>query len=442
MLRLWIVLPLILFFTFPLVAVAGERKLALIRQIQGTEQIPQELARQMDRITIQIVARQENVEILLSGNDTPTGSIVPIWAIESEVVRVGSTYKIESRILDLKSKKLINKALRDNIREEDLLRLFQAALESLFIPNKKRSKVPDQQESISQTQVTKLYDLPTLQISKLDSSQINFRQRVKDLKLAVDDEIIKVGYGSANSLIENKDKSPSQNQINPKIIILNSNTDLEVEYHIKPKPYKKKFDLSLGYETRSSQVSYLVKTSNNAVFINSKLQANILFPYLKEKFGSTFNLSYSGVTSSPVTLPPSYYAGAYLSWFERFWNFSIGLNHESFYFITLTTPGVGAQSNSISTLWAQIKNLVIFDLMGEWKFNTVLGIPTHVEPDNSSLNNNSWQGRQFLVSISPPLGTDKLKTQLSYESITLNNPGETKFILNDSRYMFSLTYAL
>ena len=172
------------------VAFGKVTRLALIRKVQGLEQIPQSLGNQLERLTMLVVSKQPDYELLLSGTDTPTASVIDMVAVESEVGRTKEGFRIEARLLDIRTKKLITKASHDNIREEHLVRMFQAALESLFIPDEKNKPLepdkvvapkpktavlPQEKINVPSTTQVKEPEAPTLDFKKIKSLKNGFK---------------------------------------------------------------------------------------------------------------------------------------------------------------------------------------------------------------------------------------------------------------------------
>src|SRR5690606_2640259 len=105
---------------------ASDKNFALVRSIQGAEVLPSHLAKELHSVSLRVLGNQKGYHLLLAGDDPPLESNISIFSIESEIGKDGRNYFIEARLVDLKKKNVITKAVRKDIREEDLLRLFKA----------------------------------------------------------------------------------------------------------------------------------------------------------------------------------------------------------------------------------------------------------------------------------------------------------------------------
>lgn len=425
---------------------AQEKKLALVRKVQGLEQLPSVLSRQLQTLTMMVVTKQPGYEILLSGNDTPTGSLVDIVALESEVVLVGDSYRVEARLLNLKTKKLINKASRENIREEDLVRLFQGALESLFLDN--IQKVPTLQKIVEKKPVfvPKIISIRN-QVNPPDQKTLDFKQRVMSLKTEADTAI-------AKKIIE-KEKIADAEKDAKKLMIANATSDQkksslnilaeEVQEQVKPPKIQltKTYHVFAGYESRGILCDYLIGTDTRAQLLTIKANGNVPFEKFDGKIGATADVTYSRGISVPVVIPSLYEIGLYGSWLESSWNASVGLMRSSSFFVNLSSPGEGIKSQAITTTWLKVKTNFSMNFIGEWKVGLSYGVPQTVETDFSPLKSvKKWQGSHLFATITPPLNYREWESNFSIEQNSLTTQGERLFTLKETRVALSIRRSL
>jgi hypothetical protein len=437
---------LLLIILFSFYAEANDRALALVRKIQGVELLPDSLARQLQTITLQVITKQPDYELLLSGTDTPTGSVVNIVAVESEVARMGSTYRIETRLLNLKTKRLMTKASRENIREEDLIRLFQGALESLFIPDKEKEKEKAIQDPISSPPITPRTQQPqpsTTQTSQPEQPTLDFRQRVLQLKSEADHGI---------KVVEEKKQSESNptnnnnNQSSPTNLAKfdgTSSVEAPFENPVNSKVYPKTYDVFFGYDSRQVESIYYVGTTTKVQLMTAKAQGHIPLSLMDGGIAASFDIAYSKSIQSPVALPSIYQAGLYATRLAPKWNASLGFHRDASFFVNLPSPGEGLQPQSISTTWIRAKTNFLLDIKGRWKIGVAYSVPGAVETNYRPLQKaTSWQGANMQFSITPPMVIKDWESNLIVEKINLTTSGESSFTLNESRIALSVRRSL
>lgn len=436
-------------FLLPLlVSAADEKRLALVRRIQGIEQLPASLSRQLQTLTLQVVTKQKDYELLLSGTDTPNASIVEMVAVESEVSRNGNTYRIEARLLDLKSKKLITKASRDDIREEDLIRLFQGALESLFVPDAEKEKEAKDKAPIppktvmEQPKIKSPPPPPSMQISQPDPPTLDFKQRVRDLQTAADKAIVKsVEQKKAQEAA--KKNSPA---VNMKPMARPAMTT-EMEAPFKKEPPTKEFPqrmvLMAGYDIRDVKSEYYLITNTNAKLLTLKVSGDYPFSLLDGSIALGYDLAYSRAVSVPLEIPSPYQVGLYASWLGNFWSTSVGIKQDASFFTNLPGPGEGVQAQTITTNWLTIKSELLLDIWGAWRLNASYGVPMSVTTNYKPLSKaDTWGGSNLYLAITPPFAYKGWETNVGFNQINLTSQGDRPFTLNESRIALSVRRSL
>jgi hypothetical protein len=421
---------------------ASDKRLALVRRIQGLEQLPENLSRQLRTVTLMVVTKQKDYELLLSGSNAPTSSIVDMVAVESEIGRKGHFYRIETRLFDLKLKKLISRASRDNIREEDLVRLYQGALESLFLAEVKKTSAPTNKDNKIDTPSNEKRKLPsTTHFSQPNHSALDFKQRLRELKNDTEEGITKVTEKKETVTAPEKPKNESANIS----AIIKTNNLFNEKPFLKEKTqpvYPTKYSLKAGYDSRQIDSDYFIYTSTKVQLLTLKAAAH--YPLLfKGRIAGSFDLAYSKAISAPIELPSIYQFGLYASWLNTDWNTSIGLNRDASFFANLPSPGEGLATQSIATTWLKIKGDILLTFKGIWELEWSYGIPIKVETNYAPLLDASkWQGASLHLAITPPLSFKKWKATLAIDKINLNTTGEQPFTLNESRMALSARRSL
>lgn len=434
-----ILLILLTFFTLS-DALAEGKAFALIRKIQGVEQLPPVLSRQLEKLTLQVIAKQADYQLLLSGEDTPTGSIVDMVAVESEVGRTtNNQFRIETRLLDLKSKKLIRKASQDNIREEDLVRLFQGALEALFITDEKSPKAPEVRPNTVPPKTTppKQASPITTQTNAPDAPTLNFRERVLALKAGVDEEIAKTLEEKEQSQSDAQKEAPKENTAAKQVSLSMGKSVMEDPFKKRDsgKKYEKQHTLFLGYDTRQNESSYFIATSTKVSLLTLRAQGHLPTSFLDGRTAYSYDVGFSRILSSPLPYSSPYQIGAYGTYLGTNYIGSFGLLRDTTFFANLPGPGLGLKEQNLVATWFRIKNEFLFDIKGPWKVGFNYGIPFQVESSYGPLKSmKKWSGNSMQFMITPPLAIKSWESALTFEKLLLTSSGERKFTLNETRF--------
>jgi hypothetical protein len=428
---------ILLFLFLNLQAHANDSRLILVRKIQGLEQLSDALGRQMQTLTLKVASQQPGHQILLSGSDTPESTTVDMVAMEAEVGRSENGYKIETRLLDLRSKKLLTKASLENIREENLLRMFQGALESLFILDEKNpSKVPKVKTPQPVIKKENLRSKPsTTQVNQADPPTLKFRERVLQMKADADESIQKIVNDKQNAAPSAEKLSApstqSSSMASPNQV---SVAEDPVKKAVIEKTYAKSYGLAGGYDSREIKSQYLVGTTTKAQLLTLKASAFFPMAFSSGKVGGDFDMAYSRAISSPVVLPSIYQIGAFLTWKEERWTLSTGLQQDSSFFVNLPSAGEGLKPQTITGTWLKLKSSFRFYAKGYWKVNLGYGSPLLAQTNYSPLKKvTKWSGLNAVLSVVPPWSYRQWQANFTIEKINLNTSGETSFTLNESR---------
>lgn len=452
MLRRFKLLIFICFSILSLTALSAERRFALVRRIQGIENLPDSLSRQLQTTTLQVVSKQKEYELLLSGTDTPNASIIDMVAVESEVARENNGYRIEVRLLDLRNKKLITRASRDNVREEDLIRMFQGAIESLFIPDPEKIKEPEKKPAPPPKKTTEntprsdlLPPVPT-QLNQPDQPTLDFAKRVRDLKSGTDRAIVRsVQEKKAAEASTNEPKKPTpavsgQTTSAPKIA-----SEKEMKFGPDPafKTYQNQHVLMAGYDSRQVESVSYIGTTTKAQLLTIKAYGHKPFNLLDGKIAGSYDIAYSRAISSPVDLPSIYQFGIYGTFLTNNWTTSLGLQRDSTFFVNIASPGAGITPQSLTSTFLKFKGEINFDLKGRWVIGGHYGQPMMVESNYAPLKKaKKWQGSHMGISVTPPLAIMGWESSLNIDQLNLTTQGERSFALNESRFALSIRRSL
>jgi hypothetical protein len=445
-----IILPSLSFLIAAL-ALAQDTRLAVIKRIEGSDALPPGLARQLERSTLHIVSRKPGLELLLSGANAPLQSEVDAVAVESTVTNGTAGYRVEARLIDLKTKKLIGKAAVDRIREEDVLRMFEGALERIFEPfektlREKSPPTPAPKKPETPPVTLQQRALPsTVQTNTPNASAVDFRERVRALKVAVDKEIVRTAEAKAEeerkrTETEKKESAAAAAALGVAGI---SRTDL------KPDPakggvfrYPQRHRLSLGYNTREINSNYFVDSTATASFLNLRAEGHVPLLF-KGLVGGSYDLAVNRSMAVPVELPTLWHAGAFLSYTGVDLVAGAGLLRDTNFFMNLPGPGLGIQPKTIVTTWALARVEANLYVGGRWKLEGSYGVPAAVETNYGPLMEaTAWSGSVGRAAVTPPLSYLNFVANFAVERIALTTQGERPFTLTDSRFAFSVQRSL
>ncbi len=436
---------------------AQEVRLAVIKQIGGIELLNQVLMRQIETSTLRVVSQQPGIELLLSGSSgAPDMTNIDAVAVEGEILKGSAGYRVEARLIDLKTKKLIGKASVDRIREEDLLRIYEGALQLAFEPftksrKQKKMPTPELKNFSPAKQPLSSKNLPsTLQVAAPDETAIDFRELVRGLKSSVDKGVAKV---SADRIAE-KSKQANESEVQSKSLAesrsgessLTAGTSRSELPKLMPEATKaghlQRHRLSLGYNTREIFSSFYVDSTVTASFLNLRADGRIPL-LLKGRLGASYDLAVNRSMAVPAELPTLWHAGGFLSYLGDYVVIDGGFLRDTNFFMNLPAPGEGIVPKTIVTTHLLGRIELNFRLLGPWRIEGFYGVPMSVETNFSPLKKStSWSGSYTRMAVTPPVSFLGIETNFAIERIALNSQGDNLFKLTDSRFAFSLQRSL
>lgn len=437
---------LLILFLISFTTLAGEFPYVLVRHIQGSERLPPELAKLMEKTALQVVMKQPDLEILLSGSDTPTSAVVEIIAVESEVQKNPNGYRIEARLIDLRTKKLINKIDHDAIREEDLLRLFQSGIETLFVPWQaaRKPKLPEPREKVAPPSAPKAQPKTTTFRKKNPPPEsIDFRKIVQGLKSDVDEKIVEVVETKEDDKKKDEKKENTPPVTLPKVV---SEEEIPEE---KPS-FIEKYDwwhrLSLGFDDRSINSEGLVSTTTRASFLTVSGVGYVPMVTFRGKLAVGYELGVSRALSAPEETPPLYKAGAFLTYPAQTWIASLGVIRDVSFFMNLPEPGGDIHPYALNMTWVKLKgekSLNIKGLKGTYILGMALSLPLQGQTSYKPLASaSSYGGTDLQVSITPPYRFQKWEANVALDRTNITSQGEIPFTFNESRIALNVRRSL
>lgn len=435
-------------------AIADDKRFVMVRPTAGLDLLAPGLARHIERLALQVVAQRPQIELLLSGPLAPNASKVDIWVVESEVIRKNDVYEIETRLLDLRGKRLIKNVKRGNILEADLIRLFQAGIEALFIESEKAPPVqaprtveappdtPDEQTGKPPPQ-KKINPSP---LSPPTPSVVDFRERVRVLKTDVDTEISEVAEEKKEEKAKKKLSSPTRLGSSPAIPKEESQTPFEPKVKSKFK-YDLKYDFGLSLEERSisSQGYAVVRGTTNVV--TAKAQGFMVVPWKKWDAGLLMEMAIGRISSSPLNISSPYKIalGPALHWKTGF--AAVTFAREATHFFGISDFGSGESGGVVKANFLELSGrqciaLWSDELCLEVLFGSLRSATSEFEVVS---NTQAWSGSKLRLGLIMPftlkswnLAMSLERLQLESEPVVFEFVGVKPFTIQESRIAFSL----
>jgi hypothetical protein len=447
---MWLILFLCLFI--PAGPAHAEAAFALIRPIKGSELIPPHVLRQLQRTSLQVAAKQKGLQLLLSGEDPPTGSTIDVLSIESEITKgENGSFNIVTRLVDLKAKKIVNTNKRENIPEEYLMRLYQGAIESLFIPVDEKpgeDKIRDPKELLKPpTPTVKDSVLPTTtQTRKQNESEIDFKKRLKDLQGEVDAKMAMAKAANLAAKANENKVAVKTNASNMGGIEKTGGVSTTEEKFPPPAPngrMSKRYSIDFGYEKRTLSSTDLVITQASAELLTLKGKMHSPFLFQSGWLAYTLEGAVGKPVSTPAEIPTPYELGAGLTLLGPSSFLSFGVVRDSAFFFNLPVPGGGLQTSQIDTNWLKASGDVTFNFKYPFGFFAAVGTPMGVKSNYGVLKEaGSWSGTFFQAAFRFTALVKNLDSSIMYERSTLSTEGVRPFTLNETRLSLLLRYSL
>lgn len=424
----------------------------MVRPTAGLDLLPPTLARHLERLALQVVSQRPQLELLLSGPSAPKSSKVDIWVVESEVNRADGVYEIETRLLDLKGKRLIKNVRRGNILEADLVRLFQAGIEALFTESEKTSndtptaKTPQPPELNSEKSSKPAPQLSNPSTIKAPSaSAVDFRERVRGLKTDVDAKVSEVAE-------EEQEKKKLLSQSNSLKAIPGSKLNKKSHADLLPPPksrfpYKLKYGFELGLEERtvSSKGYAVVRGTSNVIAV--KTNGFFGVPWGKLDAGLTGELYFGRISSAPLDVEAPYRIAIAPAVDWKSGHFSVGFSQESMHFFGISSFGAGQSGGAIKANFLDFSAQQCISFWGHPVCFSVLyaGLRSAVSNFEVVSTAKQWSGSRQRISLKIPstlkhwdfaMSLDQL--QLESEPVVLEFVGVEPFSIQESRLAISL----
>lgn len=423
------ILAILFILNIPLSFSQSDVQYALIRDVRGLEVVPDQMKDRLRKLSMQVVLKQPGFQVLLSAEEIPSSSTVEIFAIESDIVKENDRYQIESKLLDLKKKTLVRKATVKNIRESDLLRLFQASIEAIFKPKKEveTEKVPEEKKEVTK----KTTPPPATVITSAKPNAIDFKERINSIKIDVDRQVVKAAEAKKE---EPKDELQKKNpNLNPQDRSSSNMVAAELPSpEKKPESYKGKssYDLMFGWDKRVLLSDYFISTRTNTEMFTIKLSSHTTTRFFSERLAWSWDGAFTKLISGKIDPPNLYQAGLYLTWLDNWGYLSLGGMRDRSFYSNLSSPGQGLQLFTLDSDWILAKGQIRIPFLKDLKIHFAHGTLLQV---TSGMSQAQWSGNLFRAGIIPPRLVSNWDLNIMIEKIELSNQGVVPFTSEDSR---------
>lgn len=416
----------------------SEKKYIIIRQFKGQDQISRQLSTSLNKTVLKFLASLPDYELLFNSAAPPEQTLINIYAIEGIIETIDNKLSFSLDLLDTKKRVVIRTVKKNEIREEDFIRLIQGGLEALFIPLKNNE---DQESDKKKSSSTGDKEIETIITNTANNSAINFKERIKGLQEAADAAITKKRTDS-NSTDENTNQNNNASSSQSGAFM--SSTDIDQDSKkVKTvgRIYKRNFSIEVDYQKRNINTKSYIQTISELNFL--QLGSNGDLWHTENK---VYYLKYQGGLSKPLAselpAPNLFHYGLVNSFKFLDQSFDLGLKREDVLFFNIPEPGGGLNSGTIQTNWAQLVfnlNTVIKDK--KWnvriEYLSSLSASSGWKPLSEA---KSFQGNSYTFEVRLPYVFYEMTPRLIYQSTSLVGKGVTALNIQDTRMAIGASY--
>jgi|GEM_PF-2819247 hypothetical protein len=417
----------------------SEKKYIIIRQFKGQDKISRPLSNSLNKTVLKFLASLPEYELLLNSAAPPEQTLINIFAVEGVIEQIDNKLSFTLDLLDTKKRLVIKTVKKNEIREEDFIRLIQGGLEALFINLKEENEKAQKLEKKTSNSSDK--EIDTISTNTANASAINFKDRIKGLQEGADSAISKKRLDS-HSTEENTNQNNNSGASSSGMLMSSSDLDQnDKNDKTIPRIYKRNFNVEVIYEKRNIDTNSYIKTISDLNFLQLRSSGDIWHTENK-----IFYLKYQGGISKPLAseLPaPNLFQYGFTSSFKmKEHSIDIGLKKEDVLFFNITEPGGGLTSGTIQATWAQALieiNPIIKDK--KWNIKTQylssVASSTGWKPLSKT---KGFQGNSTGIEIGLPYIIYGLTPRILYQSTNLAGKGETSLSVKDTRIAIGATY--
>ena len=425
---------LMIWITFSMASFADEAKQILIRSFKGQEDLNSSINSAIKRTILKKIAEMPDYQLVLSSEAPPGASVNQTFALEGMIVEEKDFYRVELLLLDLKKQSVVNAVKKSDVREEDLVRIIQGAIEALFLPLDKK---PTNKKKVTNSFDPEDFSRMT---NTANTNALNFKERIQGLMSDADNAIIKKASDEdkqADSSKENQDNSSGSNTSGAISTIdqeglFNKNNLLKILKH---------HSLTALFEKKSIETDSLINTTSESTYFRIMARGH-LWRNQSYRYSLNYSFDFSKALDAKVASPNLISYG--LRGGAEFETLSLGLgsSQESELFYNIQSPGSGLAAGTTSVMWL---NFMLQKKLGgeikHWLLSGQYKYPLSSQSQWQTLSSVSGvQGQGFQLEISPPIVVKGFNFRIIYQRTNIKLQGDFPFTLSENRIMTGAHY--
>lgn len=392
---------------------------------------------QVSKIVLKGCAKQKGYQVIIGDPPSHKKTKWQIYKITLEVVFNDSKkeFGVVASLVDARKNKVFNSITEGEIQELEFFRKLEIIIDRLFLPpvNYTENIASTQSEKPSRPKPDPVVPV----VPEAQEANINFRERIMDLKQDINAAIAKVSKANAEA---KKNDSGKDGNNEPKkkpnnAVAEASNLEKELQMDPQPKPPKPEPPLDIGNSIRVGYYSFttnsqhLVETDSRPKYLmvdyeyarpwkkdsNFYHHANLRFGKNQNKEEKEFG-SYLG-----MGLWEGYHVTRY-NWMPK-----LGLEVDTISFKNLPEVGKGLKIANNQIFWFTISSVNNFKMFNRgFRFSVSYGVPLGVMSSYEPLKDAKLSGSKINFTIAALNVFHKFHLELNYFSSSLNAPTPVK----------------
>lgn len=411
----------------------------LIKEIEGLNLAPPAVRKELQKTVVRVCARQNNYQLIL-GKDVNPGPELSLHSVEITLKKTNKKeYEIITNLKDHKKNMIIQTRKKEFVREEDILRIFEATLQALFERDEKVGLPADKPSQFKRASDP----LPsTLQTKVPNRSAIDLRKIIEGLKSdtqnALADHKSEIEEDPEPSKEDPFSPKPAKSNSSQNQSLTNLNQKNDANLDKKKTTVPAVFELQLGWENRTGSSNGLVKTTSSAKTLDVGFVGFKRLRFTENKASVGGFIRYGKILDYPYEVGAPHQIALFTQGHTKSdkYRFQLGALRDSSFFINLATPGGGLGGFNLSSNWVFGKALM--RAFG-WDFSMMMGSHMGTTSDLSLLKDSSWSGQFYHLAIKPALIVKNWESNIVLEKVNLSAQGVIPFENQENRLILSIS---
>lgn len=367
--------------------------------------VSESMKQRINKSILMISSKQKDYSLILS-SVPPKDVTVTTYEIKLLLKKEKELFRIEAQLLNVNSGKIFRRVRKDDIQEANLIFAIEKALALLFNFKSEASLPPKKTKKV------------------VDNSEIDFKKRIMNLKLDVQNRIAeknaqKGSGGDLGNTIKNQaDDGSGEGK------------------------YEQYYSGGISYRQSVINSSDVVEVRNSFNFINLELMARR--DYLSFLIIDA-ELQYGKVISTTELDLPSYMLIGLMPGFflpRPYLTLSSGVSYEVVMFSNVTSFGEGFEVANNKVIWWDIQPKIAipfarFDLTAFVRLSSSLSVSSNYSTIKERTN---ITADKFQAGVGIEKLLQLVNFSLKFERINLASSGETNVSADSSTYSFHFQY--